>query len=348
MTITHYSPDWPSITAEFPPHIAPPRLLAQFVDFLRTLPEGSLGSFTIAGARLCDGALPGGDDLAERFGLFCHFGDGSQLGYWFADGGATEHAPIVLIAHDDAPALVAPSLAELLWRIVDGNPEIAGIPHDFQPDDDDADARPILREWLNAWVPRPNHRQLGDAETQLKASFDNFVNEAINRREQELSENPTLQALALVLRPYWLRWVDANTLFSQFGEPFLHQMGDMAEAIESIRKSMSGQSIPDVDLLEISAANDMVEITKLVQGERIAVPEAAQAVPLILQLRQQQLEKFPERGLWHYASITLGEQGQVTLHRAQQAKPQFAWDSSAAVAADLANFPRSAWWQLLD
>ena len=350
MTSVCYEPDWPSVEAEFPPTIPPPRLLAQFVEFLQKLPDGSLGGFNIAGARLCDGAIAGGDDLAEHFGLFCHFGDGSQLGFWFSPeiNAEIEQAPIVLFPHDDAPCLIAANLGDLLVRIASSDAEASQIPLDFQPDEDCADARPALRKWLHEFGQRRFDSSSNAQIAELSVAFDQFIEQAGAAYERAMQSDPLVHALAQILRPYWARWVDANAMFHRYSEPLLEQMGNMSEMIASVRATMAGQQIPEVDLLEVNVANGIVEITKLEQGERIAIPESSLAAPLILQLRQQQFKKSPERGLWHYASITLGEQGQVSLSRAQRAKPQFAWDSSHAVAVDSKNFPRSFWWRLED
>lgn len=370
-----YDIDWPSVEREFPPAIHPPRLLAQFAQFLRTQPDGSLGSFTISGNRLCDGALVGGDDLAEYFGLFCGLGDGSQVGFWFCPDSVDvppEHAPIVLLDHDGLASLIAPSLGEFLWRIADADVEAAGIPYDFQPDPDDEDAidaRPALRDWLAMLGPREQYAQ-GDSsyESVLKARFDRLVEQSISAYENDLRENPLVQEISQILRPYWMRWVDASQGLRFLGELAWKETVDSikeyvsvehqqhlpyysAEAVEDLVHSMKGQKIPSVELIEISAAGGEVQVTRLDQGKKIPLPESARLVPLILQLREQQVQAAPERGLWHYASLTLGLQGEVSLSRAARAWPQFAAKALMAkatvlVRADLARYPRSVYWQM--
>jgi hypothetical protein len=368
-----YVVDWPSVEREFPPAITPPRLLAQFAQFLRAQPDGSLGSFAISGDRVCDGAMLGGDDIAECFGLFCGLGDGSQVGFWFPAGTGeasfTEHAPIVLIAHDDAPSLVAPSFTEFLWRIANANVDTTGIPYDFQPDaedDDIVDARPALQSWLAKIAPR----EPADAakEAKLRARFERFMEASISAFERAVGENPLMQQISQILKPYWMVWMDASLLLKQLDtrglqnasdglkphlrpEDHVHLPDFSAEAMDDVMQQMKGHKIPKVELIEISAAGGEVQVTRLDQGKKIPLPESARLVPLILQLREQQVQAAPERGLWHYASLTLGLQGEVSLSRAARAWPQFAAKalvakSTALVRADLARFPRSVYWQL--
>ena len=373
MQNSNYPVDWPSIAREFPEALHPPRLLAQFAEFLRTQQEGSLGSFSLAGERMGDGATPGGDDLAECFGLFCGLGDGSQVGFWFPAGTGeasfTEHAPIVLIAHDDAPSLIAPNLTEFLWRIADANVDTTGIPYDFQPDAEDdniVDARPALQSWLANIAPRQQVDAAKEAE--LRARFERFMEASISDFERAAGENPLWQEVSQNLKPYWMVWMDASLLLQQLDtrglqnasdglkphlrpEDYAHLPDFSAEAMEDVMRQMKGHKIPKVELIEISAAGGEVQVTRLDQGKKIPLPESARLVPLILQLREQQVRAAPERGLWHYASLTLGLQGEVSLSRAARAWPQFASKALAAkatalVRADLARYPRSAYWQM--
>jgi hypothetical protein len=357
-----------SVRAAFSSPSKAPALLVEFADFVAKLTDASIGYFEMPAAPISDQHLALGDDLSESFASLFALPDGGVVALWLDCSTAIlDQAPVIYLPHDDAPSVVALHLADFLWRIVDGDDQ---LPSDFLVDGDDDDAprnsRPELAAWLVAkHQPRPVRDAL--AWQALVTQFDARMEQHQKLAEGAYQHDPISDAIAEKLSAYQIRWVAAD---SRFGEASLDALRGAVDAmreylpaadqlhlptldqtwLDQWQQSVAGQRVPEVDFLEVQIADRLFELNILQHGELRAVPEAALVEPLLRQLRERDWRAHPERGVWFSASLTISEQGVIELRRYARARPRLehseANQVAAAVAADLARFPRGAFWQL--
>jgi hypothetical protein len=368
-----YQIHWESLRRAFAGRRKPPALLSAFAEHLRSAPEQYLGDFELVGHYLSESVLPGANDIAEHFTLFIGFGNGDSLGFWFspAHSEATD-TPIVLIAHDDAASVVAPNLGLFLALLGSESP-VQAMPGDFWPEVDAAQAAGVLsrahfRRWLLTLQLQAKDALEGAEQAQqaqLQTQLDAFFDQHRQRHEATLHANDSLKALGQELAQYRMRWRDAR---SKMQDLDLVALDAAAQAMrvwltpedqknlpkideawrDSWFQSMAGMKIPEVQLLRIQAAGEIVEVDRLDQGDWLPVPEEHAAAALIIQLRQEEAAQHPERGVWFVATLTIDENCVPCMSRESRALPSFQRSAKQAVDAalqnDMVRFPRTLFW----
>lgn len=337
-----------SLRRAFAPPAQAPELLLAFARWLDSeappglpLAEGLYGDHGQWTDRFNEYWIEEGADLSERFAVLVPIGDGGNIALWNRNGGPSSQWPVVLIGGEGEAFVLADSFAGFLACLALPQFDTAGAGgHDgyswseFQSEseDDEADAaratevaaaRKALGVWLRKQTGQDDLAALARQRTPADAllKFFDAHQKSVRERQRASADWRALRTLVQGDRPKAYR-------------------GSYAD-------------------LHVVCAGDFFRIGDMSKRGRRFVPYArsAEIEPLLRRLREDRARRFPAHGLWFnaqlriYTADTVADEqqpGQVELIA------QYLNDASnmswlpkpppAAIRADCARWPRSAWW----
>lgn len=279
---------------------------------------GSVGHFSMPGGRFNDYWIEGGADLHDRFGMFLHLPEGTEIALWYHDGAIAGAEPVVEIGSEGALNVLAPNLKAFMidWAEGRGALDLAF--------DDSGDYEDLTPEKLADRKRRRAEllafaKALPDAPAGAPApDLQKFVDGFAEKSRAAIKADPVLQDIAKLLTNHIPR----------------------------------GKKTWEVQTFWIAAAGSRIEIVgQFVPPDykkRAPVPEHDALVPLIAKAREARAAApHQQRGLWHSANLILHPDGHAEIRADWDQEPKFHASSPATKAeidADLARFPRAPRW----
>lgn len=333
----NYPVDWPSIGHHFPADFAAPRLLQDFAQWAEQQTWGSVGFFSVMGGRMDDRWIDDGLDLAERFPAFLRLPEGSTVGYWRRDDG---RAPIVLVGSEGELAVLADDLPEFLNRLArTAVPEQwANFPSelthdpDEQDEDQPADARPRLAQWL-----QQKQVWLSDAELARRAAA-----RAVEAGEKaKTGPNTVMEDASNPLQVFLLQQWQPARIAARRQNKELQALFQLLKQYRPKPKSEAWEH----NSVEVAWIGEQMTLSRFQEGKAISLPEIERAKPLLGALREASRKLNPERGLWQSATLELyTDQALLIRNYQDRPNPRLHRFEDAEVLADLLAQRRSVYW----
>lgn len=339
----------------FAPPAQAPQLLLAFARWLDAeappglpLAEGLSGDDGRWTSRFNDFWIEEGADLSEQFAIFLTIGDGGDVALWNREGGASSLWPVVLIGGEGEAVVLADSFAGFLARLATAQFD--------EPDAGESDGF----SWSEFQSDAENDGENADADAEARADLA-----AVRRARKALggwlrrqTGQEDLTALARRRVPH-----DALRRFFDAHVKAVHER-QRASADWRALHALLQQDRPkgyrgSYDDLHVVCAGDFFRIgTMSARGRRfVAHARSGEIEPLVRALREQRARRLPAHGLWFharlrvYAADTVSDPQQPGLVDLVAQYLDDASDMSwlprppaAAIRADCARAPRSAWW----
>ncbi len=268
------------LTVCFPPRTTVPALLLEFAQWFTEHPRPDEWDFQIQGEKMgSDWLAVNGADLYDQFVPFIQLPRGSRVCIWRLSEAPLESCPVMYFHADGDDCVVGDSLVSFLRLFAAGKTGIEEM--DIDKSAVATELRSQFSNWLQAKLDLSSLADLAELElqrTSLTGDLRKWLDQWNLQQENEIKENESLQLLLAKLKHYIAvnaqPWEKAN--------------------------------------FEIALVGDRFEISRKFFGDK-EVPESKEIEVLLRRIRAERSARYPERGLWHTAWLSLSSDGGVSL-----------------------------------
>jgi hypothetical protein len=289
-----------------------PELIIKIATLIQTWPSGTIGYFSMRGARMNDHWIELGADLWDQFGLFIQLTNGSEIGVWFHEGAVPGAEPVLLIGSEGEVSILAPNLKYFMtyWAQGDGPLDLA-FSIDEEPPERIAERQEFGDRMIALIQPEP--------EPPIGADIpdpDHFMNAYGDAALIQITADPVMITIAEIM--------DAHI---PHGQEVWQRVG-----------------------FSIAVAGPRIEVLAPLSEDketRVPFPEREALIPLLLQAREARaIDKQALRGLWHSAILWLYPTGRVYIAASWDEEPKFESGPvmKEELEVDLDRFPRGLRW----